>query len=55
MYIDNEKESSAFPKAFMEMSDDSTNYSKTNTNFNLFLGHNVTLTWSGLFTILKNR
>ena len=54
MYIDDEKASSAFQKGFMEMSDDSTNYSKTNTNFNLFLGSNVTLTWSGLLTILKN-
>ena len=55
MYIDNEKQSSAFQKAFMEISDDTTHYSKTNTNYNLHLGSNVTLTWSGLFTILKNR
>ena len=39
----------------MEVSDDSTNYSKTNINFNLSLSSNVTLTWSGLFTILKNQ
>ena len=30
------------------MSDKSSNYSKTNTIFNLFLGSNVTLTWFGL-------
>ena len=55
MYIDNGKQSSALQKGFMEMSDNSTNYSITNTNFNLHLGSNITFTWSGLFTILKNR
>ena len=44
MYIDDEKESSALQKNFMEMSDNSLHYSKTNTNFNLSLGSNVTLT-----------
>ena len=55
MYIDEEKKSSAFLKGFMEISNDSSNHSKPNTNSNLFLGSNVTLTWSGLYTILKNR
>ena len=36
MYIDDEKESSAHQKGFMEMFDDTTNYSKTNSDFNLF-------------------
>ena len=55
IYIDDRKESYAIQKDFMEMSNDSTNYSKTNTIFNLFLGSNATLTCSGLFIILKNR
>ena len=55
MIIDVEKKSSAFQKGFMEMSENASNYSKTNTNFNLSLGNNVALTWLGLYTILRNR
>ena len=55
MNIDNGIQSSALQKTFMEMSDNYSNYSKLNTNFDLSLGSNATLTWSGLFTILKNR
>ena len=38
MYTDNAKQSSALQKGVMEMSDNSSNYSKTNTNFNWSLG-----------------
>ena len=55
MNIDNGIQSSALQKTFMEMSDNYSNYSKLNTNFDLSLGSNATLTWSGLFTILKNQ
>ena len=55
LYIDDGKESSALQKDFIEMSDDSSNYSKTNTFLSLSLGSIVTLIWSGLFRIIKDR
>ena len=41
MYIDDAKQSSAPQKGFMEISDDSLNYSKINTIFNLSLGSRI--------------